>query len=304
MAAGITKALPPWSNGAMKAAMDSRRGAVLVATAALLWSSSGLFIKILPLGALQIAGVRSLVAGLVLVAVIAGRGRLSALRLGALGWACASAYAGVLICFVAATKLTTAANAIFLQFSAPIYLVFLEPRLFNRRLQTRDLVVVGLTLAGMSLFFLGRLQGGRLAGNLLGVGSGLCLALFTLTLKLMGTRNPGRDPIGAIALGNLLVAALCAPFALPGLRPTLPQGAILLYLGAFQIALAYLLFNAGMRRLSATVAVVTGTLEAVFNPIWVFLGTGERPSGWALLGGAIILGVIGWVGFGRKGEAG
>ncbi len=284
----------------MSGAADSRRGLVLVATAALLWSSSGLFIKILPMGALQIAGVRSLVAALTLVAVLAARGRLRALRLDALGWACAAAYAGVLVFFVAATKLTTAANAIFLQYAAPIYLVFLAPRVFNRHLHRRDLVAVGATVGGMSLFFVGRLQSGGLAGNLLGVASGLCLALFTLALKLMGTRNPDRDPVGAIVLGNLLVALLCAPVALPGLRPTWSQGAILLYLGAFQIGLAYLLFNAGMRRLSATIAVVTGTLEAIFNPVWVFLGIGERPSAWAVLGGAIVLGVIAWYGLGSR----
>jgi drug/metabolite transporter (DMT)-like permease len=152
----------------------------------------------------------------------------------------------------------------------------------------------------MGLFFVGRLQAGRLAGNLLGMAAGLCLALFTLTLKLRGQRDPGRDPIGAIVAGNLLVAVLCAPLALPGFRPTLPQSAILLYLGIFQIGIAYILFNAGMRHLSATAAVVTGTLEAVFNPIWVFLGIGERPSAWALLGGTLILGVIAWYGLGRR----
>jgi drug/metabolite transporter (DMT)-like permease len=203
-------------------------------------------------------------------------------------------YAGVLILFVSATKLTTAANAIFLQFSAPIYLVFLEPRVTGRALRGRDLVAVGLCLGAMALFFVGRLGLGSLAGNLLGVASGLCLALFSLTLKLQRERRPGVDPISAILLGNLLVALLCAPLALPNFRPTLPQAGILLYLGVFQIGLAYLLFNAGMRHLSATAAVVTGTLEAVLNPIWVFLGVGERPSAWALLGGLLILGTIGW----------
>lgn len=284
----------------METAENTRRGAALVAAAALLWSSSGLFIKILPLGVLQIAGARSLVAALTIWAVLALRDRKPALHLDALGWACAASYAGVLIFFVAATKLTTAANAIFLQFSAPIYLVFLEPRVFGRRLHVRDLLAVGLTLGAMALFFVGRLQAGRLLGNLFGVASGLCLALFTLTLKLRGQRNPRQNPIGAIVAGNLLVAVLCAPLALPGFRPTLSQTAILLYLGIFQIGLAYILFNAGMRHLSATAAVVTGTLEAVFNPIWVFLGIGERPSAWALLGGAIILAVIAWYGFVRK----
>jgi drug/metabolite transporter (DMT)-like permease len=278
----------------MNRSANTTRGALLVALAALLWSSSGLFIKVLPLGALQICFARSLVAALTIAAVVRLRGGRPFPRPDLLSLACAASYAGVLILFVSATKLTTAANAIFLQFSAPIYLVFLEPRVTGRALRGRDLVAVGLCLAAMGLFFVGRLGLGSLAGNLLGVASGLCLALFSLTLKLQRERRPDVDPISAILLGNLLVALLCAPLALPGLHPTLPQAGILLYLGVFQIGLAYLLFNAGMRHLTATAAVVTGTLEAVLNPVWVFLGMGERPSAWALLGGLLILGTIGW----------
>ena len=270
------------------------RGVALVAAAALLWSSSGLFIKALPLGALQIAGVRSLVAALTIAALVRLRGGRPFPRPDALSLACAGTYAAVLIFFVAATKLTTAANAIFLQFSAPIYLVFMEPWVTGRAVQRRDLLAVALCLGAMGLFFVGRLGAGTLLGNLLGVASGVCLALFSLTLKLQRDRRPASDPIGAIILGNLLVAALCAPLALPGLRPTLPQAGILLYLGVFQIGVAYLLFNAGMRHLSATAAVVTGTLEAVLNPVWVFLGLGERPGPWALAGGLLILATIAW----------
>lgn len=274
--------------------IDRTRGAALVALAALLWSSSGLFIKVLPLGALQIAFVRSLVAALTIALVVRLRGGRPFPRPDALALACATTYAGVLIFFVAATKLTTAANAIFLQFSAPIYLVFLEPLLAGRRVAGRDLAAVALCLGAMSLFFVGRLGAGTLSGNLLGMLSGLCLALFSLTLKLQRERRPGTDPIGAIILGNLLVAGLCAPLALRDFHPTPGQVAILLYLGIFQIGIAYLLFNAGMKHLSATAAVVTGTLEAVLNPVWVFLGIGERPSPWALVGGSIILATIAW----------
>jgi drug/metabolite transporter (DMT)-like permease len=270
------------------------RGAALVALAALLWSSSGLFIKVLPLGALQIAFVRSLTAAVTIALVVKLRGGRPFPRPDALALACAISYAGVLVCFVAATKLTTAANAIFLQFSAPIYLVFLEPRLAGRRVARRDLTAVALCLGAMALFFVGRLGAGTLSGNLLGVLAGLCLALFSLTLRLQRERRPEEDPISAIILGNLLVAALCAPLALPGLHPTPLQAGILLYLGVFQIGVAYLFFNAGMKHLSATAAVVTGTLEAVLNPIWVFLGIGERPSAWALAGGLIILATIAW----------
>ncbi|WLT30707.1 DMT family transporter [Geothrix sp. PMB-07] len=284
----------------MSRSSDTTRGVGLVALAALLWSSSGLFIKLLPLGALQICCVRSLIAALTIAAVVKRRGGSPFPRPDALSLACAASYAGVLVFFVAATKLTTAANAIFLQFSAPIYLVFLEPRVTGRAVQRRDLTAVALCLGAMTLFFVGRLGAGTLLGNLLGVATGLCLALFSLSLKVQRERRPGADPIAAIILGNLLVAALTAPFALPGLHPTLPQTAILLYLGVFQIGLGFLLFNAGMRHLTATAAVVTGTLEAVLNPLWVFLGLGERPSAWALAGGLVILGTIGWYSLGSR----
>ncbi len=273
---------------------DHLRGAALVAAAALLWSSSGLFIKVLALGPLQIAGTRSLVAAVVIAAAVRWRGGKPFPRPTGLDLTCAAAYAAMLILFVAATKLTTAANAIFLQFSAPIYLVFLEPWVTKRPLRGRDLLAVALCLAAMGLFFGGRLEAGTLAGNVLGVLSGLMLAVFTLTLKLGRARHADADPITAIILGNLLVAVFCAPWALPGFHPTLGQGAALLYLGVFQIGLAYLLFNAGMRHLSATAAVVTGTLEAVLNPVWVFIGVGEQPSPWALVGGLMILGTIAW----------
>jgi drug/metabolite transporter (DMT)-like permease len=280
--------------GIMTRPHSTARGAALVALAALLWSTSGLFIKVLPLGALQIAFARSLVAALTIAAVVKLRGGRPFPRPDLLSLACATSYIGVLIFFVAATKLTTAANAIFLQFSAPIYLVFLEPWVTGRALHGRDLAAVGLCLGAMGLFFVGRLGPGTLSGNLLGVASGLCLALFSLTLKLQRQRRPEADPISAIILGNLLVAVLCAPVALRGFSLTLTQAGILLYLGIFQIGIAYLLFNAGMRHLTATAAVVTGTLEAVLNPVWVFLGMGERPSAWALLGGLMILGTIAW----------
>lgn len=275
-----------------------RRGVLLVAAAALLWSSSGLFIKALPQSAAQIVFFRSLVAAATILLVLRVRRERAPLRLDPLTLAAAVSYAGLLAFFVAGTKLTTAANAIFLQFTAPIYLVFLEPWVFNRRLAPRDLAAVLLCLGGIGLFFVGKLEAGHLAGNLLGLASGLCLALFTLAMKVKREREPGTDPIGAAVLGNLLVALLFAAFALPGFTANLPQAAALLYLGVFQIGIAYLLFNAGMRHLSATASVVVATLEAVLNPVWVFLGIGERPSAWALLGGAVVVGVIAWYGLG------
>jgi drug/metabolite transporter (DMT)-like permease len=259
-----------------------------------LWSTSGLFIKALPLGPFPIALWRSLVAALTMLLVLRLRGQSNGIAFKPIDLACAASYAGVLISFVVATKLTTAANAIFLQFSAPIYLLFLEPWAFKRRMHRQDLWAVAACLAGMALFFGGRMERGGMIGNLLGIFSGLCLATFSLLLKWKREHEPGRNPAGAIILGNFAVALICLPLALP-LVPLNPgQVASLLFLGIFQLGLAYLLFSAGMRYISATTAMIISMLEAVFNPVWVFLGVGERPSPMALVGAAVILTVILW----------
>ncbi len=280
--------------GFVHALSPRRRGFLYVATAAVLWSTSGLFIKALPMGPFPIALWRSLVAALTMLLVMRVRGQSSGIGFRPIDLACAGSYAGVLISFVVATKLTTAANAIFLQFSAPIYLLFLEPWAFHRPIHRRDLWAVAACLAGMTLFFGGRMERGGMLGNGLGIFSGLCLAIFSLLLKWKREHEPGRNPAGAIVLGNLAVALICLPLALPLARLSPGQAAALLFLGIFQLGFAYLIFTAGMRYISATAAMIISMLEAIFNPVWVFLGIGERPSPSALAGAAVILGVILW----------
>jgi len=269
------------------------RGLIYVATAALLLSSAGLFIKVLTLGAFQIGFYRSLVAALTIVVVMRARGRTLTLDLDPLSLACYVSYAGVLILFVLATKLTTAANAIFLQYTAPIFLLFLEPWSFKLPFPRKDLWAVAACMAGMALFFAGHLEAGGALGNVLAVCSGLCLAVFTLLLKWKRLRH-SESPYGMVVFGNLLVALICLPLALGAMRITLPQGLALVCLGVFQLGFSWMLFTAGMKYLSATAAIITCMLEAVFNPVWVFLGCGERPSAYALLGGAVVLGVVAW----------
>lgn len=271
-----------------------RRGFLYVAVAALLWSTSGVFIKALPMGPFPIALWRSLIAALTMLAVMKCRGQSMGIGFKPIDLACAGCYAGVLITFVVATKLTTAANAIFLQFSAPIYLLFLEPLAFHHPIQRRDLWTVAACMLGMALFFGGRMERGGMFGNALAVFSGLCLATFSLLLKWKRVKEPGRNPAGAIVLGNFAVALICLPLAMPMARISPSQAAALLYLGIFQIGVAYLIFTAGMRYVSATAAMIISMLEAVFNPVWVFLGVGERPSPSALAGALVILAVILW----------
>lgn len=268
------------------------RGLVYVAIAALLWSSSGLFIKLMALNALQIAFYRSLIAALTIFVVCWVRKERLDLRLDLPTVGCALSYAAVLILFVTATKLTRAANAIFLQFTAPIYLLFLEPLFLHAPFRRRNLAAVGACVVGMALFFGGKLEKGDLLGNLLAMASGLSLAVFSLLLKAKSLRRPDRSPVGAIVLGNLAIGLVCLPFVFRGPALDLRQGSMLLYLGVFQLGLAYMFYAAGLRYTSATGASITSMLEGVFNPVWVFLGIGERPSSYALLGALIILGAI------------
>ena len=254
-----------------------------VAGAALLWSSGGVFIKVAPMPALAVACGRSLVAGLFYL--IALRPNLRAAR-----FTTAASYAACILSFVSATRLTTAANAIFLQYTGPAYVLALSPWLLREPFRGIDGVCVALSLSGMSLFFVGRIEPGQFAGNLLGIASGVFFA-FVVVLLRRDARGGKGDALPSTALGNLLAAAVTLPFAFRAL-PEMTSGRglfVLLYLGIVQLGIAYLLFMRGVRRVPAAEASLISTLEPIFNPLWVFIGTGERPGPWALAGGAVVV---------------
>src|SRR5437762_6843212 len=210
------------------------RGAVLaVAGAAVLWSSGGLFIKLAPMPALAVACGRSLIAGVFYLLVL--RPNLRAAR-----WTTAAAYAACIVTFVAATKLTSAANAIFLQYTGPAYVLLLSPFLLKEPLRPIDGVCVALSLAGMSLFFVGKVEAGQLAGNVLGVISGVFFALAVVFLR-RDAKGGRDDALPSITLGNLLAAGVTLPWALQALpeMTSARGGGVLLYLGIVQLGLAY-----------------------------------------------------------------
>ncbi len=261
------------------------RAAVLrVAAAALLWSSGGLFIKIAPMPALAVACGRSLIATAFYLAVF--RPDLRKARL-----TTALAYACCVVTFVAATRLTTAANAIFLQYTGPAYVLVLSPFLLNEPFRRLDAVCVALSLVGMSLFFLGKLEAGQLAGNLIAAVSGLFFALAVLLIR-RDAKSGGGDAMPSMTLGNLLAALGTAPFAAALAHLSGAGALVLLYLGVVQLGISYWLFARGVRRVPAAEASLISMLEPVCNPLWVLLGTGERPGPWSLAGGAIVLGAV------------
>jgi drug/metabolite transporter (DMT)-like permease len=260
-----------------------------------LWSTGGLFIKVISLDAVSLAGWRSGVAALALFTLARIRGHRLGVPRRALAWVAAVSYALILLLFVCATKLTTAANAIFLQYTAPIYVLLLEPVLLKTRFRARDLVFVGVALAGMLLFFTGRIEAGDWLGNALALTSGAFFAVFALAVRSRHDDAAARWQ--AVAYGNviLFVALALYTLATPArfARPsTGAEAAGLVYLGVVQIGVAYALFAYAISKLTALESTLVGMIEPVLNPVWVFLGTGERPSSWAFLGAALIVGSV------------
>lgn len=261
------------------------RHRLLLLAAAALWSSGGAAIKLCGLSAWQLAGGRSLIAGLVLLAFVpASRRRPTRLSL-----AVAVAYAFTVILFVAATKLTTAANAIFIQDTAPLWVLLLSPWLLGERPTRGELLSVPVFAAGLGLFFLDRLTPGQVAGNLVALASGVAFGLSIIGLRRIGDGGPA-----ALVLGNLLAAALTAPLWPAGPAPTPLDLGLVAFLGVFQLGLAYLCFTRGLEGTPAVEAALLVLLEPVLNPVWTFLLTGERPGPWAVAGGAIILAATAW----------
>ena len=259
---------------------------LLVLGAAILWSTGGLFIKATHLSAIELSFGRSLLAAIT-IAIVTRREGFGLNRVSAIT---SILYAALLILFVLATKLTTAANAIFLQYTAPVYVLILEPIFYQEKFRRRDLITVAACVAGMSLFFVGKLRPEDVSGNLLALASGVCFALFFLLLRHSKARKVNRA--SSAIYGNLIVVVICAPAFFAAARRGIGAEDLgrIAYLGIVQIGFAYLLFTLAMARgVRSLDAGIIGYVEPVLNPIWVFLFIGEQPSGWAIVGGAIIV---------------
>lgn len=268
------------------------RWQVLIAAA--LFSTGGAAIKGTALTAFQVASFRSGIAALALLLLLPGARRGYGRDL----LPAALAYAATLVCFVVATKLTTAAAAIFLQSTAPVWVLLLAPLLLAEPIRRADLPFVGLAALGLLLVFLGSRDPAATAprpalGNLVALASGIFYALLMITMRRLARAATTEDrTLPATVLGNALAFAACLPFALPLDAPRWGDGAAILYLGVVQIGLAYWFFMRGLRSLGALEVSLLVLLEPVLNPLWTWLLTGERPSALASAGGAVMLAAL------------
>lgn len=267
---------------------------IFVLLAVLLWSSGGLLFKMTTVSAFEVNAGRCLLAAVTVGLLTYKKG----LKLNGFTVLTSILYALTLSCFALANKMTTAANAIFLQYTAPIYILILAPFVLKEKFRFADLITVALCLGGMSLFFFDSAPNTSLSpesqmqGNLFALASGLFFGIYLLLL-----RHPislRQNPAVSVFYGNWIGVLLMLPFIIanPSVWTSQDYIAVTL-LGIFQIGLAYFLFTYGIAKgVRSLDANLIGFVEPLLNPVWVFLFFGERPSNWAIIGGIVIISTI------------
>jgi drug/metabolite transporter, DME family len=259
--------------------------------AALLFSTGGAAIKLIHLTSWQIASFRSAIAAVALLILLPETRRGWTLA----GWLAGVPYAGALVSFVVATKLTSAANAIFLQAAAPLYVMLLGPVFLKEHLRWRDFPFMAALAVGLILAFLGQPEHSAMApnpalGNLLGTLSGVSWGVALIWLRKLTREGDASFGIRTALSGNVVTFLVCLPMALQGAAPTGWLDAVGLgYMGLFQVALAYTLLVRGISRVPAVESAGLLLAEPALNPVWAWVAAGERQPLPALAGGALIL---------------
>ncbi|HHV81533.1 MAG TPA: DMT family transporter [bacterium] len=262
--------------------MEKRSRAILyLVLTAILWSLGGVLIKSVKWNPVAIAGARSAIASLVMLAYIR-RPRFTWSRAQILA---AIFYAGTVILFVTANKLTTAANAILLQYGAPVYVAIFGSIILKEKTTTADWITISLVIFGMFLFFLDELRPGDLSGNIIAILSGITFALYIVFMR----KQKDESPIESTLLGNILTVIIGLPFMLSSSPETRSSWIGILLLGTIQLGISYILYSIAIKDVTALEAILIPIIEPVLNPVWVFLAMGETPGRWAFVGGAIIL---------------
>ena len=263
-------------------------GRLQVLLAAVLFSTAGVVVKATAMTSWQVAGFRSAVAAvfLVLVARVPVRPTRRTVLIGLV-------IAVTFITFIVASKLTTAAHAVFLQAAAPLYLVLLGPWLLHERVHARDLPFLGAVGVGILLLFAGSVPPSATApnpaiGNVVGALSGVTWALVLASVRHVSRGGGNAVAMGATFYGNVFAFLLCAPLAFPVAAAPV-DWAVVVYLGCFQLALAYVLLTRAIGRLTAIEASLLLLLEPALNPLWTFLVHGETPGTLGSVGGALVL---------------
>jgi drug/metabolite transporter (DMT)-like permease len=254
----------------------------LVATA-VLWSTGGVLIKLIDWNPLAIAGMRSAIAAVLILAVV----RKPTFNFSFAQVGGAISFSATVICFVTATKLTTAANAILLQYTAPVYTALFAWRFLGERTSWIDWASIAVVFGGVALFFLDNLSRGGYMGNILALMAGVAHAWLGLFLR----KQKKGSPTESLLLGNILTAVIGIPFMFGSPLGLLDWTGLSL-LGVFQLGISYALYAGAIKSVRALDAMLIFMIEPILSPIWVFLIVGESPGPWALAGGVVVIAAV------------
>ncbi len=266
---------------------EHRRALGLLLLCGLFWSTAGVLIKFVDWHPGAIWSARCAIAAVLLYAIR----RPSFDHISRAEWGAAVALAATTGLFILANKLTTAANAILIQYSAPVWVALLGRWFLGERTSRLDWLSIGMVLCGVTLFFFDQLSFDHTAGNLVALAAGVAFAFGAMTMRMVG-RDPSSDPIRPLLLGNLLGALLGAPFWAFGDLPDATGWAALLALGLVQQAAAYFCYAAAVRHATAIEVMLIPVIEPILSPLWVAIAFGEWPSGWALVGGTVVVAAV------------
>lgn len=267
-------------------------------TCAALWSIAGIFIKLIPWNAFAISSLRSLFAGITVLAFIKLKAYKIVLNRRTLT-------AGILMsfvytAFVGANKLTTAANAIVLQFTAPLFIVIFSAIVFKQKIRRADITAVICAMVGISMFFFDKLEGGYLTGNLVAILAGALMGGMYMAIG----KTDGSERYSAILIGQLCAFLIGLPFVI-STKPELSALPVLyiIILGVFQLGIPYILYGMASEYCPPLACSLLGAVEPLLNPVWVLIFDGERPGFYALIGGVIVVASVTlWCAFGNKVE--
>jgi len=264
----------------LKLKSDKINAILLLALTATMWSIGGILIKSVHSHPLAIAGCRSAIAAAVLfIALKKPKITWSGPQIGA-----AVAYSLTVILFVVSTKLTTAANAVLLQYSSPIYVAILGAWLLNEKAKLRDWITILIVICGMILFFFDQLSLDGIWGNLAALTAGVTFAFFAVFMRM----QKDGSPMESVLLGNIMTAIIGLPFIFQSMPDT--NGWLnLILLGVFQLGIPYIFYSKAIKSATALQAALIPIIEVLLNPLWVFLFIGEAPGYWALIGGAVVI---------------
>jgi drug/metabolite transporter (DMT)-like permease len=252
--------------------------------AALCWSLAGLLIKSVAWPPLAVAGGRGGIAALFLL--LTNRGLRFQLTRDRVAGACG--YAACTVAFCVATKLTTAANAILLQYTAPVWVALFGAWFLGERATRADWLTIVTVLAGMTLFFADGLEAAHFAGNLLALFSGMGFAGMTIALR----RQKDGSPVESIILGNAIAFLIGLPWIIEAPALDTRGWTALLLLGVVQLGCSYWLYARAIKQVTALEALLIPVIEPILNPLWVLITLREKPSPFALVGGVIVLTAI------------